>query len=212
MRTKIITIICLIISNLVSAQNLSAPMENAIAACKGLSTAIATTSTSQLKAANKALKAADIIDFGDIWLVKGKELNVDGHFIFDEEFVDSLIVNRKIIDFSCKYAQKRSMRGSTGKTGRIKMTTRALKAGQKATWRTVNRKNAEYALVAEPGGLFTMTVYDDNGKILYAETINNKKGAAIRKVKMQLPDKATRVYLEIKNNSKKDASFAIIGN
>jgi len=195
-----------------NAQAVSAQMEKAIEACTNLSNAIGATTTSQLKAANKVLKAADIVDFGDLWLEKGKDLSVDGHFIFDEEFVDSLIVNRKVIAFSSRYAKKRYHRSSTGVNGRIKMTTKALKAGQGAIWKTVNRRTAEYAIVAEPGGLFTMTIRDDKGKVLYTETVNNKKGEPMRKAKILLPDKATRIFIEIKNNGKKDASFALLGN
>ncbi len=211
-RTIIFSVLLMGFSVLINAQTLSAPMEKAIAACTNLSNAIGATTTSQLKAANKELKAADIVDFGDLWLEKGKDLSVDGHFIFDEEFVDSLIVNRKVLDFSSRYAKKRSNRASTSINGRIKMTTRALKAGQNSIWKTVNRRNAEYAIVAEPGGLFTMTIRDDNGKVLYAETINNKKGESVRKAKIQLPDKATRIFIEVKNNGKNDASFALLGN
>ena len=199
-------------SVLINAQTLSAPMEKAIAACTNLSNAIGAATTSQLKAANKELKAADIVNFGDLWLEKGKDLTLDGHFIFDEEFVDSLIVNRKVLNFSSQYAKKRSNRASTSVNGRIKMTTKALKAGQSCIWKTRNHNNSEYAIVAEPGGLFTMTIKDDNGKVLYAETINNKKGAAVRKAQFQLPEKYARIFIEVKNNGKNDASFALLGN
>jgi len=211
-RNIIIPALFLGLSVISNAQTLSEPMEKAITACINLSTAIGTTTTSQLKSANKELKAADIVDFNDIWLEKGQDLSVDGHFVFDEEFVDSLIVNRDVINFSSRYAEKRKRRGSTGKNGRIKMTTKALKAGQKSIWKTVNRRNAEYAIVAEPGGLFTMTIRNDKGSALYVETVNNKMGATVRKAKFQLPDNATRVYIEVKNNGKNDASFAILGN
>lgn len=211
-RTTIFSTLLIGFSVLINAQTLSAPMEKAIEACTNLSNAIGATTTSQLKAANKELKAADIVDFGDLWLEKGDNLNVDGHFIFDEEFVDSLIVNRKVLNFSSQYAKKRSNRASTSVNGRIKMTTKALKAGQNSIWKTVNRRNAEYAIVAEPGGFFTMTIRDDKGKVLYAETVNNKKGEPVRKAKIQLPDKATRIFIEIKNNGKNDASFALLGN
>lgn len=204
--------IILVLGQSVKSQTLSQPMSNAIDACTNMSAAMASMSTEQLKAANRILKAADIVDFGDLRLEKGEDISVDGHFIFDEEFVDSLIVNRKVIDFARKYAKRRSSRGSTGAVGRIKMTTKALQAGKKATWKTVNSNNAEYAIVAEPGGLFTMTIRDDNGTVLYAETVNNKKGESVRKAQLQLPDKATRIHIEVKNNGKNDASFALLGN
>ncbi len=211
-RTIIFLSILLGISLFSNAQTLSAPMEKAIEVCTNLSNAIGATTTSQLKSANKALKAADIVDFGDLWLEKGEDLSVDGHFIFDEEFIDSLIVNRRVIDFSSHYAKLRNSRASTNVNGRIKMTTKALKAGQNSIWKTVNRRNAEYAIVAEPGGFFTMTIRDDKGNVLYAETVNNKKGEPIRKAKIQLPDKATRIFIDVKNNGKNDASFALLGN
>ncbi len=187
-------------------------MEKAIDICNQLSTAVGTRSTGSLKSANKAFKAAKLKDFSDIWLSSGEESNLDGHFLFDEEFVDSLIVNRKVLEFSRQYAEKRTDRGSMGGKGHIKLTTKALKAGQTATWRTVNRLDAEYALVAEPKGLFTMTIKDKTGKVLYTETVNNKKGAAVRRAVFTLPDKGTEVYIEIVNRGRKDASFALLSN
>lgn len=196
-----------------NAQTLSAPMENAISACQGLSKAIEDSSTAPLKAANKVLKAADIINFGDLSLHKGKELDLNGHFIFDEEFVDSLVANRKVLEFSRKYAEKRSHRGSTGVDGRIRMTTKALKSGQTSIWKTVNRGDAEFAVVAEAGGLLTMTIRDGAGKVLYAETKDNKKGASIRKAQLKLPEnKMTTLFIEITNHSKSDSSFAFLKN
>lgn len=187
-------------------------MEKAIGACKNIADAMASMNEEQLKAANKMLRAADIVDFGNLRLEKGKDLSVDGHFIFDEEFIDSLIVNHKEREFSSRYAKKRSRRGSTSVNGRIKMTTKALKAGHSATWKTSNHKNAEYAIVAEPGGLFTMTIWNEKGKVIYTETVNNKRGEQIRKAKIQLPQYYTRIFIEIKNNCKNDASFAILSN
>lgn len=211
-RIVIIAFLILRICAFAQTQTLSAPMERAIEVCKHLASAIESSTTSQLKAANKELRGADIVNFGDLWLEKGNELSVDGHFIFDEEFVDSLIVNRKVLEFSSRYAKRRSTRASQGVKGRIKITTRALKAGQSAIWKTANRRDAEYALVSEAGGLFTMTIRDEKGNVLYAETVNNKKGEPVRRASIQLPDKATRIFIEVKNNSKTDASFALIGN
>lgn len=208
----IIISILLACSTSLCAQSLSPTMQKAVSACEGLSKAVANGSGSPLKAANKLLKEADLVNFGDLSLHKGKDIPLDGHFLFDEEFVDSLIVNDKVIDFSGRYAKKRSAhRGAGAKDVRVRLTTKALKAGQSATWKTVNRGDAEFALVAEPKGLFTMTIRDDKGKVLYAETKDNKKGAATRKAKLSLPaDKMTLLFIEITNHAKNDASFAIM--
>ncbi len=209
---KLIVSIFMCMGLLTSAQTFSAAMEKAVAACVGLSESIGSTSTAGLKAANMALKKADIVYFGDLWLEKGKDLSVDGHFIFDEEFVDSLAENRLIIKFSSRYMRKRASWGPGGTGGRIKMTTLALEAGASAVWKSVNRKLAEYALVAEPGGLFTMTIRDEKGRALYSETVNNKQGAKVRKAQIKLPDKITKLYIEIKNTGRNDASFALLSN
>lgn len=213
MKSLILTLTAFLIAVLyANAQEINPAMENAIKICTDLSNSIDPGSVAGLRAANNELKKADIVDFGDIWLEKGKELNLDGHFLFDEVFVDSLIVNRKTKDLSKKYAKMRSMRGSTGKKGRIKMTTRALKAGQSCVWKTVNRNDAEFALVAEPLGLFTMTIRNEDGKILYAETKKNKIGDSMRKARILLPDKTTKIFIEVKNCGKHDASFALLKN
>ncbi len=213
LKTIITIVLIAVVEVVANAQTLSPSMEKAISVCQELSKAIENSSTAPLKAANVALKAADIVDFGDLALHKGKDLDVNGHFVFDEEFVDSLIVNRKVLDFSKKYAEKRANRGSTGVNGRIRLTTRALKAGHSAIWKTVNRGTAEFSVVAEPGGLLTMTIRDAKGKVLYAETVKNKQGEAMRKAQLQLPEnKMSTLYIEVVNHSKQDTSFALLKN
>lgn len=210
---SIIAIALMAVGLSANAQTLSRSMESAIAACQGVSQAIGNSSTAPLKAANKVLKAADIVNFGDLSLKKGKDLDVNGHLIFDEEFLDSLIVNRKVLAFSSRYAKKRSHRGSTGVEGRIRMTTKALKAGQSATWKTVNKGTAEFAVVAEPGGLLTMTIRNEKGKVLYAETVRNKQGAPMRKAQLKLPEnESTTLLIEVVNHATTDTSFAILKN
>lgn len=198
--------------NILNAQSISPSMMKAMSACEGLSLAIANGSGAPLKAANKILKEANLVNFGDLSLYKGKDISLDGHFIFDEVFVDSLIVNDKVIDFSSIYAKNRSSkRGAGNNDVRIRLTTKALKAGQSAVWKTVNRGDSEFGLVAEPGGLFTMTIRDEKGKVLYAETKDNKKGASTRKAKLNLPEnKISILFIEITNHANKDASFALL--
>ena len=92
-----------------NAQTLSEPMETAVEICKNLSNAIRTSSTAALKAENNRLKTADIIEFNALRLESGEEINLNGHFLFDEVFIDSLIQNRKIIEFASIYAKKHRM-------------------------------------------------------------------------------------------------------
>lgn len=193
---------------------MSEAMTKAIAICTKISKAIdpLNTSVDQLRQANAELKNAKIENFSDLRIDKGTDISVDGHFIFDEKFIDSVIVNRKIISISSIYARNRNRGCSSSTKGRIKMTTKALKAGQTCVWKTVNKDNPEFALIAEPTGLFTMTIRDEKGKTLYAETRNHKKGDSIRKAKLKLPDVATKILIEVKNCGDNDASFALLSD
>ena len=191
------------------AQNLSPDMENVIDICSRISKGLYPPNKDMLKQAANDYRKAEIVDFADIRLVKGQSISLDNHLLFDDVFVDSIAAKGKLIPFASKYAKQRANRG-TGSGGKIKLTTLALKAHQSATWKTTKRNIAEYAVVAEPNGLFTMTIKDEKGKVLYTETKDNKKGAAVRKAHIKLPDQRNVVMIEIKNTSDYDSSFALI--
>ena len=204
-------LIIAILSSLVlplHAQELSPAMEKAVDICSRMSDG-ARGATTILESANKDLKNAKLSNFYDLWLQEGTELDLNGHFVFDETFVDSLVKNHRVIEFSRRYAENRSDRGS----GRgIKIVTKGLRAGQKAIWMSRNKGLAEYAVVGEPKGKFTVTVRDAKGNVLFAEPKHNKIGSNVRKLKIQLPEKSTPIYLEVRNCGKQDASFALLSN
>jgi hypothetical protein len=211
-RLKVLLVLLSLASGLKAGIRLSEPMENAVKICRNISSAFKSNNSELLKETNKLFKSAKINDFKNLRLVKGKNLSVDGHLIFDEEFIDSLIVNRKVTEFSLKFAHKRANRGTTGVNGGVRLTSRAVKKGESVIWKTTNCNIAEYALVAEPDGLFTMTIRDSKGKVLYCETTDNKKGASVRKARIRLPKTKTEIQIEIKNTGKEDKSFALISN
>lgn len=196
-------------------QHLSEPMENAVTVCENLSKAIPNSSMTALKAANELFKSIDFRDFAYLRVEDGSEVDLNGHFLFDGEFVDSLIVNRQVINFSRNYAKKRSRRQRSNQDaveGSLQLTTLIVKGGEKTVWKTLASGDAEYALVAEPNGSFTMNVLDDKGDRLYVEKEQNKKGALTRRVKLKLPiEKRSVIYLEIFNRGDKESSFALIG-
>lgn len=198
-------------SSVVNAQCFSEEMLRAVNACEAIAAAAKDGSVTTMRQALKTLKASGIDNYGELRLVEGSDISVDGHFIFDEDFIDSLMVNGEVKRFAARYIEKRNHRNI--RHSRIKLTTRALKAGSSATWKARNKEDAEYAIIAEPNGLFTMTIRDKTGKILYTETKKNKKGAPVRKARLKLPsEKSTTLLIEIKNCGANDASFAIISN
>ena len=145
-------------------------------------------------------------------MVSGQEISLDGQYIFDEVFADSLVAGRKVTAFSRKYARKRANRGVSPRPGQVLLlSTKAVEAGSKVIYNTTARGVAEFAVVAEPGGLITMRIFSPTGKALYSETISVKKGAAVRKASISLPStKSTTVSIEITNHSAKATSFAIL--
>ncbi|MDE7381841.1 MAG: hypothetical protein K2N03_06935 [Muribaculaceae bacterium] len=192
------------------AVTLSKEMEEAVDICKSISDGFLTYDLAKIKNGNERLKKIGINDWSTLHLSKGKELNINGHLLFDEVFLDSIIKNHKHIVFAQKYLKQRGVRGvSSGRKSKIKMTTKGLPAGGAASWKASGSNSAEIALVAEPRGLLTMTIRDEKGKSLFTETVKNKKGDSVRKIKVTLPKTRTRFFIEVKNYG--DAtSFALI--
>lgn len=202
-------LICL--STIAYAQNLSRQMTSAISACSKLSTAIGSESTPSLRAAGKALRACKTTDFNSLTLAYGKEANLNGHYIFDEEFADSLLTNRQVHRFAQRYALRRSNRGISPRPGQVMLTTKALPASGKARWKVRGRSKGEFAVVAEPGGLLTLRILDAKGRVLYSDTKDVKKGAPVRKAVINLPASTTsELLIEVTNCRPKVTSFALL--
>lgn len=204
-------ILCVGASIGTGAQTLSREMSSAISACSKLSTAIGSESTPALRAAGKALRACKTTDFNSLRLASGKEAHLDGHYIFDEEFADSLVVNRKVHRFAQRYAARRANRGISPRPGQVMLTTKALNAGTRASWKVRGRAKGEFAVVAEPGGRLTMRILDNKGRVLYSDVKDVKKGAPMRSAIVNLPaSSTTEVLIEVSNCGPKATSFAIL--
>lgn len=213
MRKKftLLSIALFLASSQVFAITLSSNMEKVITACQQLPSAAATANADQMRNFSKTVKLLDIGELDDMRLEKGTEISLDNHLLFDDEFVDSLIVNRKVINYASKYAKRRSNRGSS-RGASLKMTTKALKGNSSATWKMVRRGDFEMAVVGEYNARFTVTVFDEKGKVIYTEKVNNKKGEPVRRISLKLPDKGTRINVKVQNTTGTDSSFAIITN
>jgi len=81
--------------------------------------------------------------------------------LFEQEFVDSLILNRKVYKFTLRYAD-RAVRRSTSNSGMIFAKTCMVKGkGKKSTNYTLVAKGIQYiAVVTEPKGLVTLRIHD----------------------------------------------------
>lgn len=143
--------------------------------------------------------------------------SLNGHFVFSEAFVDTLIANGedKAKEHADDITRTTAHRGQTP-NGSILTKTCFVKAGMSTKYAFASRGRQELAVVAEAGGLVTMKIHVTNTAGLdewYSDTVDVKKGRPHRKTAFDLPkDKRNTVELEVVNCGKKDISFVVISN
>lgn len=210
----LITLITLILATgMAKAQTLSPKVKSTYDACLSLQAAINTGSNAELRAANKLLKESNPQDFKSLRIVGDEQLSLDGHFVFDYEFVDSLIVNREVFKFAQRYAERASERGTSSTSGDVFTKTCMVKAKSSTKFTFTSRGHQELAFVAEPGGMITVRVHDKTHGTWYNDTKTVKKGKSSRTLVFDLPtDKRSSLEVEVINTSKKDISFVVISN
>ena len=194
------------------AQTLSDDMQQVYDACVEIRSAAGSGSTTALQSANKKLKSADTKYFGTLRCLDTKAMNLDGHLVFDFEFVDSLIVNREVYKFASKYV-KRGLRRGASSSGKILIKTCGVKAGASTKHRFVARDKQELAVVTEPGGRVSMRIHDKTNDKWYNDTKDFKQGRETRIAVFNLPKETKNtIEVEIINTTDKDISFVIISN
>ena len=158
------------------------------------------------------MKVCNIKPFNQLRSRDEQQPSLKGHFVFETEFVDSLVKNRKVYKFAQQYADRSSMR-STSSSGKVFAKTCMVK-GKKSTTYTLVAKGTQYvAVVTEPKGLVTLRIHDKTNDRWYNDTDDVNTGRSHRIQTLDLPkDKNSLLEIEIINASKKDISFVIIGN
>ena len=193
------------------AQQPTPEVQTAIDAFMTLRAAVGAGSNEGLKQANKALKECNVQPFNKL-RCRDEQPSLKGHFVFETEFVDSLIQNRKVYKFAQQYADRSTQR-ATSSSGKVFAKTCMVK-GKKSTTYTLPAKGTQYiAVVTEPKGLVTLRIHDKTNDKWYNDTDDVNIGRPSRIQTLALPkDKNCLLEIEIINTSKKDMSFAIIGN
>lgn len=196
----------------VSAQELSGKVREVYDICLRMRSAVETGSNTALKAAGKAMAECDVSNFSTLRGIGSESLSVDGHFVFDEVFVDSLVAGRDVYRFSRRYADDQEKRGVSG-SGSVFLKNAAVRAESSVRYSFPSKGRQELAVVTEPGGMVTLRVYDKSNGKWYNDTEDVNVGRASRIMVIDLPDdKCNLLELEIVNRSGKDISFVIIGN
>lgn len=209
-----ITTLIALLSFSLNAQNLSSEMQSAYDACLQLQSAINAGGTAGLRDANQQLKECNPAYFSSLHVVDEELLpSLNGHFVFDYEFVDSLIANRLVYEFAERYAERCAERGTSSSKDKVFMKTCMVSANSSTRLTFHSRGHQELAVVAEPGGLITLRVHDTTNDMWYNDTKKVKKGLPSRALVFDLPtSKRCALEVEVINKSKKDVSFVVISN
>ena len=196
------------------AQTLTKEMSELLEVCQIIRDAIEAGSTTVLSSANEQLKKMDVDYFRSLRVLDDSPLSLNGHLVFDTIFLDSLIVNRKVYEFSEKYEVYRSYRhrGSSS-TGKLFSRTLAVAPDSSIRFSMVSRGLQELAFVTEPGGLVTVRIHDVTHDHWYNDTKDVRKGQPFRSFSFSLPDaEASRLEVEVINCSEKAISFTVLSN
>lgn len=213
-KTLFITAFIAWLSICMKAQNLSPEMQATYDACLQLQSAINAGGTADLRDANQLLKACNPSYFSSLRIKDEEELpTLNGHFVFDYEFVDSLISNRLVYQFAQRYAERCAERGISSEQG--KMYTRTCIVGGKSSTKFtfVTRGHQELAFITEPGGRITVRIHDIKHDKWYNDNTKENKGMPSRVQVFDLPtNERSTLEVEVLNRSKKDISFVVISN
>lgn len=214
MKKALIAIVFLMLLSLFgTAQELSAPVQAVFDACTQMRAAIGSGSNAELRMASNALKECNPRPFKSLRQLDENPVSLDGHFVFDYEFADSLIAGREVYKFAQRYANRSSERSVAASSSEVFYTTHTAAAKSSAKFSFVSRGPQEIAVVAEPGGKVTLRIHDKTHDVWYNDTKDVNKGRATRCMVFNLPT-ADRSSLEIEviNTSNNDISFVVISN
>ena len=177
--------------------------------------AVAANDSVAIKQSIEYLKSVGTTDFSTLVCEDDAEVSLNGHFVFDEAFADSIAEGKDVYHKSEEMYRSAVQRGQTA-DGSILTKTGIVKAAGSVRYSFASKGHQELAVVAESGGLLTMKIHVTNSAGYdrrFDDTKKVKKGMPYRKVSFELPiDKRNIVELDVVNCGKKDCSFVIISN
>lgn len=215
MKKCILIIVTLLCSLSIYAQdNVDDVFDQAVAACITLRDAAATNDTAMIRQSAEQLRTCKTTDFVSLHQATGEMPSLNGHLVFNEAFADSLSKGIKVYQQADSINRIIKERGGAHRQGRLQTKTIIIKANQAALCTFVAKGTKKIAVVAEAGGLVSMTMqgfYKSKPYTQYVDTENVKKGMPHRKGTLVLRnDCLSSISIKIKNCVKKDISIVII--
>lgn len=170
--------------------------------------------TALIKAA-KAVKDNKVDYFTSLSCNDDTIQSLNGHFVFNDVFVDSLASGTNPYEKADSINMSPSRRGQTT-NGAILTKTCFVKAGKSTKHSFASQGVQELGIVTEPSGKVYVKVHVTNNSGLdewYNDNRNAKNGTRRYKTSFKLPmNKRNIVEIEVINKCGKDISFVVISN
>lgn len=184
-------------------------------ACVMMQESLETNDTTALSEAAKVLKESNATSFTSLRCKDDSIASLNGHFVFNDVFVDSLVVGGNPYEQADNINRSTTHRGQTT-NGNILTKTCFVKAGKSTKHSFASRGVQELGIVTEPGGKVFVKVHVTNSAGLdewHNDNKNAVNGTRRYRTVFNLPkDKRNTVELEVVNKSGKDISFVVISN
>lgn len=184
-------------------------------ACVSIQESIEADDTTTLYKAARILKDSNISPFDELRCKDGTIQSLNGHLIFSDIFVDSLIAGKDPYKDADKINRATQVRGQTA-TGSIMTKTCFVKAGRSTRHSFSSFGVQELGIVTEPGGKVFVKVHVTNKTgldVWHNDNKNAKAGTRRYKTRFNLPmNIANTVVVEVFNKGEKDISFVVISN
>lgn len=191
--------------------SMSLDMKNAYDACVTIRSAIESGSKQYLLLANNIFKKYDTTPFSSLRCLDDSILSLDGHFIYNTDFIDSIIAGKDVYSYAQKFSVELVRRGKFA-NGSIFLKNCIVGKKTSSKYRFRSRGHQEIAIVTEPGGMVSLRVYDSTNDKWYTDTNNVRKGMTTRFLSFDSGDNPVSLEIEVINTSDKDISFVVLSN
>lgn len=184
-------------------------------ACVAMQKSLENNDTLALVGAAVKLKEANATSFTSLRCKDDTISSLNGHFVFNEAFVDSLEAGKDAYSNADHINRSTTHRGQTS-DGSILTKTCFVKAGKSTRYAFASRGRQELGIITEPGGRVYVRVHVTNLSGLdarYNDDRNAVKGTRRYRKAFDLPKRLRNtVELEVINKGSKDTSFVVISN
>lgn len=184
-------------------------------ACVSMQESLEINDIAALAEASKAFKCSKAASFSSLHCKDDTIQSLNGHFIFNDVFVDSLVAGGNPFENADNINRSTTCRGQTP-NGSILTKTCFVKVGKSTKHTFTSRGVQELGIVTEPGGKVYVKVHVTNSSGLndwYNDNKSAKEGTHRYKTCFILPnDKRNTVEIEVINKGDKDISFVVISN